>query len=430
LVGTKENFATVSRLSPTPHEDSSPPSPLSSLERVKAKESFAPDEPLPAFTYPALEEDEKQELLRRVEAARSDLARAKTRPAPLSRHLTLGEISAALRRIGRDAWTRGSVLGHRWLAAACAVIDKNRWRLPERLRVPLSRLPAVNILAAFTAVALGAAFGAGQLGRNRTSTPPPASPPSAQSPIAAPSEDPVPHELERAKNEGPDAFEKLTVRFPTDRRVWLALAASHSAKSEHTAAVAAVGKALATDASSSHDTLASEVLARAVRKRPTSDSAFELLAGPMAADGATVLYDLSLDPEVGLPLRGRAEQWVRSEAFTEVAEPDVTIAGALRYARSCTDRRDLLSLAAEKGGRRVLDFLNVAKVPAGCGRSARTDCFPCPARGRRLEGRDRLYRKAARRCRSVIRSSNAGVSNSDWNFRDAGLGPFHAGSPP
>jgi hypothetical protein len=60
-----------------------------------------------------------------------------------------------------------------------------------------------------------------------------------------------------------------------------------------------------------------------------------------------------------------------------VAAPDVEMAGALRYARSCSDRHDLLPRAGENGGRRVLDYLNLAKTRAGCGRGGRKDCFPC-----------------------------------------------------
>jgi len=97
----------------------------------------------------------------------------------------------------------------------------------------------------------------------------------------------------------------------------------------------------------------------------------------MGPAGAAVLYDLSIDPEVAQALRTRAEEWVRSEAFEKVATPDVGIAGGLRYARSCSARHDLLPRAAEKGGRRVLDYLNIARTLGGCGRNARKDCFPC-----------------------------------------------------
>lgn len=199
----------------------------------------------------------------------------------------------------------------------------------------------------------------------------PAPPPSAVP------EDPIPREIDQAKKEGHSALEKLTERFPKDYRVWLELAASSSSKADHAAAVTAVTKALAIDSKASEQAPASDVLALAVRRRDTMGAAFDLLQGPMGAAGAAVLYDLSIDPKVLLTLRAKAEEWVRSDAFKKVADPDVEIAGALRYAKSCSDRHDLLASAGEKGGRRVLDFLNIAKVPGGCGRSGSKDCFPC-----------------------------------------------------
>ena len=45
--------------------------PQSSVARAAAKESFSADEPLPAFTFPVLDEAKKQELLRSVEAVRA-----------------------------------------------------------------------------------------------------------------------------------------------------------------------------------------------------------------------------------------------------------------------------------------------------------------------------------------------------------------------
>lgn len=200
---------------------------------------------------------------------------------------------------------------------------------------------------------------------------------SAAAPSPVPQDDAVPRELEQAKKEGHSALQKVAERFPKDHRVWLELAASSSAKGDHLSSVSAVGKALAADPRASEHPLASDVLARAVRKRDTTGPAFELLQGQMGSAGATVLYDLSIDPEVALTLRGRAEEWIRSEAFKKVAAPDVELAGALRYARSCSDRHDLLPRAAEAGGRRVLDYLNIAKTPGGCGRGGRKDCFPC-----------------------------------------------------
>lgn len=355
----------------------------SSVERVAAKESFAPDEPLPAFTFPVIDEAQKQELLRRVEEGRAASAPAPIPPPPSPAAMpqsSARRVSATLLsepgRIGRSAWAKASKIVSRWVDSGCAFIDRNRSRLPARLRDPLSKVSTGLILAIVSTLAVSILLGGFLLIRSVRAEKQPSSPEHALAPMPAP-EDPVPREIEQAKKEGHAALEKLTERFPKDARVWLELAASSSAKGDHAAAVSAVGKALAADPKASDQALASDVLALAVRKRETMGAAFELLQGSMGAAGAAALYDLSIDPKVALTLRAKAEEWVRSEAFKKVADADVEIAGALRYAKSCSVRHELLPRAAEKGGRRVLDYLNLAKVPGGCGRNGSKDCFPC-----------------------------------------------------
>jgi len=234
------------------------------------------------------------------------------------------------------------------------------------------------ILAVLAALALGLLLCAILLiGSGRSEKETARSLPSALPPFPPPDPDPLPRRIEEAKKQGPAALSALAEQHSRDHRVWLALAESSSAQADHAAAVRAVSKALAAESKASEEATASNVLATAVRKRETTDASLLLLEGPMRSAGATVVYDLSVDPVVLLPLRARAEEWVRSEAFKKVAAPDVEIAGGLRYAKSCSDRHALLPRAAEKGGRRVLDWLNIAKTRAGCGRNGRQDCYPC-----------------------------------------------------
>jgi hypothetical protein len=380
------------------------------VERVVAKEEFSADEPLPAFTFPAVDEETKQALLRSVEEARAASGagteaapeaatpgppavppRAPLGPPPRSqaRRADAAQVLAELRRIFIDAWKRSSamareagkqaaILARRSLDQASAFIDQNRSRLPARVRDPLSKVSARVILAIVAAFVLCIIIGVfSMVGGGKAEKRVAAPAPSASAVAPAPEEDPVPKEIEEAKKQGTAALEKLAERFPKDHRVFLELASENSAKGMHPAAVTAVGKALEADTKANEQATASAVLTDAVRKRDTTNAAFEMLAGPMGSAGATALYDLSIDPDVRTQLRQRAEEWVKSDAFKKVAEPDVLIAGALRYAGSCSDRHDLLPRAADNGAKRTLDFLNVAKAPGGCGRRARNDCFPC-----------------------------------------------------
>src|SRR6185369_9609010 len=122
-----------------------------SVERVAAKESFSPEEPLPAFTFPVLDEEKKQELIRSVEKARaasggapppppSVAPRVLTPPPPGVRRkkagsrVELDKLLSEVRRIGGRAWQRASALTRQWIDAACVFIDRNRTRLPARVR--------------------------------------------------------------------------------------------------------------------------------------------------------------------------------------------------------------------------------------------------------------------------------------------------------
>jgi len=340
---------------PTRPGEISPPAPPepqaepTSVERVKAKESFSPDEPLPAFTFPAVDEATKAELLRSVEAARARSPGA-TPPMPgvpgqspgarrlaLSGRFDVAKLLSELARIGRSVFQRGSAAARNWIGAACTFIDRNRSRLPARLRGPTEKFSAGAILATLAVLALGMLVGVVAIVRTgRTERPAAAPIASASATVQAPEEDPIPRAIEDAKQQGIAALEKLGERYPKDRRVWLELAAENSAKSIHLQAALDVGKALEADPKASDDEVASKVLALAVRKRDASDKAFELLEGPMGSAGAAVLYDLSTDPEVRIPLRTRAEEWIRSDAFKKAATPDVALAAGLRYAKSCS----------------------------------------------------------------------------------------------
>jgi hypothetical protein len=211
------------------------------------------------------------------------------------------------------------------------------------------------------------------------------SPPPVTSALPAPKVDPVPHEIEEAKSQGLGALEKLAERRPTDQRVLLELAKMHSKNGDHAGAVSTVGKALEADPKANENPLAAEVLAAAVRQRDTTDAAFALLEGRMGATGAATIYDMSVDPQVRITLHNRAETWVKSDAFKKAASPDVQVAGALRYAKSCSERHELLERAGEVGTQRALDYLKIAKTGGGCGRSGRDDCFPCLRRDNALK---------------------------------------------
>jgi serine/threonine protein kinase len=181
----------------------------SSVARAAAKESFSADEPLPAFTFPVLDEAKKQELLRSVEAARAAQGQLapvvpppSVRPMPklAGRDSSLSSRFSELRRIGIDAWKRGSALARRWFESACTFIDHNRSRLPARMRDPLSKVRSEWIVGLLTLLVFGILIGVLlRIGSGPSEKPAPVKLPSA--PVVSPKEDAVPRGIEEPKNQ-------------------------------------------------------------------------------------------------------------------------------------------------------------------------------------------------------------------------------------
>jgi eukaryotic-like serine/threonine-protein kinase len=299
-------------------------------------------------------------------SAEQAMARAAEERPPAQRKLRSALKHAALA-------TRGPLL------TLCELIDANRSRLPPRLRNALSRVPAAAMLTFVAVVVLGGVLGVALVlasarspgGKDRIA----AGEPRPNAPDTQP--DPVLLELDEAKRKGHAALESLAERHPKSAPVLVELAASHAAQSDHAAAVDTLDKALELDPKVSEQEQAADVLAQAVRKPNAAQAALGLLEDKMGAAGARILYDLSVDQKLPATLRMRAERWVRSHDFQNVASPEIKLAAELRYGKSCSDRHALLARASEIGDKRALAYLKIMRVRSGCGRRGRSDCFSC-----------------------------------------------------
>jgi hypothetical protein len=312
----------------------------------------------PSGTLPLLDQERAEELAQRVAEARGGTAAAKW----------------------AERWKRLVALTREALRVVFHFIDENRPRLPEKLRLAVRDVPAwalfavslmltwgpLLILFAWLTTAKSEPKAAGGIARSETVS-------SAQ----APATDPVLAEIDAANKEGHAALEKLAKQHPKHGRALLALATSHEERGEHTNAVGVLGQMLAADPTLSSEPVATDVLAAAARRPDTTDASFALLEGPMGAAGAAVLYDLSIDYKIQAATRMRAERIVRSPQFYKIASPSVQVAGALRYAKSCSSRHEMLTKVGEHGDKRALAYLKIMKNRSGCGRRGRDDCFPC-----------------------------------------------------
>ena len=111
--------------------------------------------------------------------------------------------------------------------------------------------------------------------------------------------------------------------------------------------------------------------------RDAADTAFALLQGTMATEGADILYQLAFDKGVRESTRRRAEKWLRSEQFARSASNALVIAVRLRFAETCEKKHDLLPLVAQGGNALALSYLKELEHENGCGLDGKADCFPC-----------------------------------------------------
>lgn len=105
----------------------------------------------------------------------------------------------------------------------------------------------------------------------------------------------------------------------------------------------------------------------------------------MAANGADILYQLSLDKSVRETTRRRAEKWLRSEPFARAAPNSTVVAVRLRQAETCERKYDLLPQTAKAGGAFALAYLHELENDRACGVDGKSDCYPCLNKDNRLK---------------------------------------------
>ena len=267
--------------------------------------------------------------------------------------------------------------------------ERRRRRLPPALRDALKPVPTPALLAVCAAFGLliatllvvllvkgvQAMHGAPQSAASAlaSGSPSSAAGSNAVPPVATASE----NELQGAQKSGVVALEALGAKYPNDARLSLELGRAALAEKDYVKAVGAVGRALSLDSTLAESKQVSTILFQTAQVKPASDATFALLFGPMGSHGPDVAYDLAATEVVKLWVRTRADQGLRSPDFAKLCTPELSIAVALRFATTCTQRYALLPRAKEIGDERALGYLNLYRATTGCGRRQRDDCNGC-----------------------------------------------------
>jgi serine/threonine-protein kinase len=194
-------------------------------------------------------------------------------------------------------------------------VDTRRSRLPT----PLRKLPAPVLFSVPLALA-GILLGFGVFAAlshdnprtvpdfvkaaNSAGTPSAASTSAA---AAAPPEQALPAELTFASSAGLGELRKLEAQYPRDPSIEMAIASAALKEKKPLAAVDALGKALKLAPNLRDDTQVASALWVLAQSKASSEGAFELLQGPMADRGKSILHDLTTTPGVRPAIKKKAE---------------------------------------------------------------------------------------------------------------------------
>jgi serine/threonine-protein kinase len=363
--------------------------------------TFLPGDPLPAFELPAdgapappvLDPPDAPTMLRLPSSA-PPAAPVKGHAAPLA-PATSGARPSHEPRAAAGGAARGPSLleklaplelsvrarSRRAVRTALSITENTRARLPAAVRERLRGVPTSVLLAGATLVALTLFIGSlawvVSAGKGR----------SAVAPLGSAAASVAPPSSAIEASPLPTATPSVTVAEPKDADSQIAVASSRSSSGEHAEAVQLVARALTQHPSLRDDPRVGPVLFRGASadSKETVELAFGLLQGTMAARGADIVYQLTLDKSVRESVRKRAEKWLRSEEFANHASGALQSAVKLRYAESCAQKHELLPLASKVGARQTLEVLRGLENKTGCGLSGHDDCYPCLRKDNALE---------------------------------------------
>lgn len=191
-------------------------------------------------------------------------------------------------------------------------------------------------------------------------------------------------DLSIAREDGAEALEILSKKYPHDSAVLKALVLAHASRADTLDRSAqAIARLLDVERGYIDDVDVRFILDKALlSKGKAFKAAFIVIKQHMGRGGAELLYEImSEHPEVRQALKPKFEE-LRS---TNLASDGVLIAYDLKYARTCEARLQLLERAEKYGDRRsLLQLQALSTPPKRCG-WGRTCYAPCNAEAKRFQ---------------------------------------------
>jgi serine/threonine-protein kinase len=203
--------------------------------------------------------------------------------------------------------------------------------------------------------------------------------------VSAPPETASEARIAQARSAGLAALSELAKEYPKDSKIWIELARAQLASGNASAAVEAASQAYAADQAASKDAKLATVLWKAAQKRESSEKTLRLLEGGFGERGIDILYDLSTTAGVRRDLKKAALDALFTMAAQTAASPALKVLLALEHAKTCEEKRALLSSVENDGDARSIPLLSAMHSNVGCGKRRRSDCYSCLRNGLQLE---------------------------------------------
>lgn len=183
--------------------------------------------------------------------------------------------------------------------------------------------------------------------------------------------------LEKAREEGLEALQKLAEDLPTEGSVHAELCLALAKSKRYEEAVDAARVALALDPNLNENSKVAGALFRSAQSVKASAATFRLLKGAMGPAGVGIIYDLAHMDGISAWVKGQAITALLDEEVRQAAGPSLVLVLDLESKTTCEDIRPLVERAALLGDKRALPLLEKLKEQDGCGPGKKEDCYPC-----------------------------------------------------
>ncbi len=171
-------------------------------------------------------------------------------------------------------------------------------------------------------------------------------------------------------------LESLAATHDGDPVVLIDLAKAYSKSKRHVEAIGAVKRLITASPESATNAAIGPILDAALPS--SADTVFNLLTGPMGAEGVPILFDIGYGNRGPANLRPRAKSALAEPEVQKVMPPAIKGVLELMKTGSCDGKKKVLDTYRKDLDARALPLLRPLTATTGCGPFFKNkDCWPC-----------------------------------------------------